>query len=63
MKHIVMKHTVMVWSEPQEVIVHQKSKSVWIAVGSYLGKSIETKGATEGAALIRWREAAEYKGK
>ena len=57
-----MKHTVLVWDKPQEVTVYQKSKSVWIAVGEYMGKRIETKDSSEGAAVKRWREAAQYRG-
>jgi hypothetical protein len=57
-----MKITVKVWGEDVEVTVHQKSKSVWIARGDYMGEQIETKGQTSGAAVIRWREAAQYRG-
>jgi hypothetical protein len=57
-----MKHTVMVWDQPQEVTAHRKSKSVWIAVGEYMGERVETKAASESAAVARWREAARYKG-
>lgn len=56
------EHTVQVWNQPQQVIVYQKSKSVWIAVGTYLGERIEVKGRTESQALGSWREAARYKG-
>jgi hypothetical protein len=54
--------TVVVWDQPYEVSVHQKSKAVWIARGEYMGKTIETKGETQGAAVLRWREAARYRG-
>lgn len=57
-----MKHTVQVWGKPHEITVYQKSKSVWVARGEYLGESIETKGPSEGAAVKRWREAAQFKG-
>ena len=57
-----MEHTVKVWDQPQEVSVHQKSKTVWIAVGVYSGERIETKGRTESQALASWREAARYRG-
>lgn len=53
---------VVVWGKPQEVTVSMKSKTVWIAVGDYMGKRVETKGASEGAAVKRWKEAAEYSG-
>lgn len=57
-----MEHKVMVWDEPYMVSVHSKSKSVWVASGEYLGKFIEVEGRSEGAAIIRWREAATYRG-
>jgi len=54
--------TVLVWNQPYEISVYQKSKTVWIAVGEYMGKHVETKGATQSAAISHWREAARYKG-
>jgi hypothetical protein len=56
------QRTVVVWGEPQVVSVHRKSKSVWVAVGDYMGDSITVQDRSEGAALKRWREAATYKG-
>jgi hypothetical protein len=56
------EHTVSVYDRPHKVTVEQKSKSVWIAVGDYKGKSIEVKDRTEHTALKRWREAAHYAG-
>jgi hypothetical protein len=57
-----MKHEVVVWEgdDPVTVSVTQRSKSVYIASGRYLGKSYEVKAPTEGAAVKRWREAAHY---
>jgi hypothetical protein len=56
------EHTVQVWNQPEHVTVYQKSKSVWIAVGVYMGERLEVKGRTESQALSHWREAARYKG-
>lgn len=56
------EHTVPVWNQPQQVTVYQKSRSVWVAVGTYMGERIEVKGRTESQALDSWREAARYKG-
>ena len=56
------RRTVQVWDKPYEITVHQKSKSVWIAVGEYMGERIEAKGSSESAAVKHWREAARYKG-
>jgi len=57
-----MKLKVNVWDKPHEIDVYQKSKSVWIAVGDYMGESIEVKGRTESQAVNNWRRAARYKG-
>jgi hypothetical protein len=55
-------HQIDVWGKAVEVTVTQRSKSVWIAVGEYLGERIETKDSSKGSALKRWQEAARYKG-
>lgn len=52
----------MVWDQPQKVEVYKKSKSVWVAIGSYMGEHIQTQDRSENTALARWREAARYKG-
>lgn len=56
------KRTVQVWDKPYEITVYQKSKSVWIAVGEYMGERIETKDRSDSTAVKRWLEAAHYKG-
>ena len=56
------EHKVDVWGQPQQVSVYQKSKSVWIAVGHYLGELVEVKGRSESQALMLWRETARYRG-
>jgi hypothetical protein len=40
-----------VWDKPYEISVYQKSKSVWIAVGEYMGERLETKGSSKSAAV------------
>jgi hypothetical protein len=57
-----VKHTVLVWDKPQEVSVHQKSKTVWIASGEYMGQAIVETGPSETAAVMHWRKTAEYRG-
>lgn len=57
-----MEHRVNVWDKPHEITVYQKSKSVWIAVGEYMGKRVEVKGRTQSQAISAWREAARYRG-
>lgn len=56
------KIVVNVWDKRYEVSYYQKSKSVWIATGEYMGVSHSTKDATKGAAIKRWQEWARYKG-
>ena len=55
-------HTVIVWGKEVRITVERRSKSVWIATGDYMGTTIQVKAATEGAAIKRWRETAEYQG-
>jgi hypothetical protein len=55
-----MKQRVYVWDEPVEIDVYQKSKTVWIAVGEYIGKHHEVKRSTPGAAAKGWADAAKY---
>ena len=49
------KYTVIVWGEPQEVTARKVSKSRWVASGTYTGEFKQTKDATEGSAVSRWR--------
>ena len=57
-----MERKVTVWGQSVTVSVYQKSKSVWIASGDYLGKDITTQDRTASTALKRWKEAATYAG-
>ncbi len=51
-------HTVEVWGKSYTVITRQKTKSVWVAVGEYMGKTIQTEDRSKGAAVKRWQERA-----
>jgi hypothetical protein len=55
-------HTVIVWSEPHTIEVYRKYKTVWIAFGDYKGTTITVQDQSEGSAIKRWREAAQYRG-
>jgi hypothetical protein len=55
-------HRVIVWGKPYIVTTYKKSKAVWIASGTYMGETHNTEGRSEGAAIKRWHEWAEYKG-
>jgi hypothetical protein len=52
------ERNVWVSGKRHTVEVHQKSKSVWEAVGVYRDKTIRVKGQSEGDALNHWCEAA-----
>lgn len=56
------QRTVEVWGQQVAVDVYQQSKSVWIASGEYMGQYIQTKDRSAGSALLRWKEAARYRG-
>jgi hypothetical protein len=61
-KVLTIKRVVTVWDEKYEVTVLQKSKSVWIASGEYMGKSLQVQGRTAGNAIDLWRDAARFRG-
>ena len=61
MADLVVRQTVIVWGEQYELIVHQKSKSLWIARGDFDGEPLEGKGHSPSAAAGSWREQARYK--
>ncbi|SED93134.1 hypothetical protein SAMN05519104_4777 [Rhizobiales bacterium GAS188] len=53
---------VKVLGKPQTITVAQQSKSVWIAVGDYMGESFDAKGRTEKSATAAWIAKATYHG-
>ena len=55
-------HTVSVWGQEIEIHVYQKSKTVWVATGTYMGEHLEVKGSSRGSALKGWIAAARYRG-
>ena len=55
-----MKQRVTVWGDRVEIDVYQKSKTVWIARGSYKGRYHEVKRSTPGAAAKAWAAAAKF---
>ena len=58
-----MKVMVKVWEgeESVEITVEQKSKSVWIASGAYMGNQITVQGRNANNATKIWRDAAHYR--
>ena len=58
----IFKRTVEVSGKLHEIKVYQKSKSVWVAVGTYMNDRLEVQGRTSTQALTAWRRAAKYRG-
>ena len=58
----VYERTVHVWAIPHLITVYQKSKTVWVAVGDYMGERIEVKGSSANVAAKYWVDAARFRG-
>jgi hypothetical protein len=56
----VYERTVYVWAIPHVITVHQKSGTVWEAVGNYRGERIEAKGSSADV-VAKWVEAARLR--
>jgi hypothetical protein len=54
------ERTVYVWGIPHVITVHQKSGTMWVAVGNYRGERIEAKGSGANVAA-KWVEATRFK--
>jgi len=57
-----MKQIVNVWGKQIELEVSQRSKTVWIAGGEYMGEYHSTKDRSPASAAARWREWATTRG-
>jgi hypothetical protein len=55
------ERTVAVWGRLQNIIDYQKSKTVWVATGKYMGEDHESQGPTANTAAKRCQERATYK--
>ena len=62
MSDYAVERTVTVWSQPLKVTVYRKTKTIWIAAGDYMGKTIYVKRGTQGAAVKGWADAARDRG-
>lgn len=60
---LTLTRFVKVWEgeEPIEITLVKKSKTVWVAVGEYMGKRVEVQGRTANSAASVWRDAAHYR--
>jgi hypothetical protein len=54
-------YSVSIGSKTYEVTVYQRSKSVWIATGDFMGETLKVKDRSQTTALSAWREAARYR--
>ena len=54
------ERTVHVWAIPHRITIHQKSGTMWEAVGDYKGERIEVKGSSANV-TAKWVEAARFK--
>jgi hypothetical protein len=54
------ERTVHVWAIPHVITVYQKSKTVWVAVGDYMGERIEVE-ASSANVTAKWVEAARFR--
>jgi hypothetical protein len=52
MADLVVRQTVILWGEQYELTVHQKSKSVWIALGDFDGCGVAGADNTHGSATL-----------
>ena len=57
------ERAVSVWGRLQNIIVSQKSKTVWVATGKYMGEDHQSQGPTADTAAKRWQQWATYKAK
>jgi hypothetical protein len=53
-----MERSVNVWGRPCVVQVDQKSQTVWVVTGEYLGKTTSVKDQTASSAVRLWVETA-----
>lgn len=60
MKGDILIHDVVILNEICKVNTHQRSKTIWVAVGNYNEKSITVRGRGVSEAIKRWKEAAEH---
>ena len=58
----VEERTVPVYDTPCKITIIHKSKTVWVAVGDYMGQRIEAKGSSADNAAKYWVDAARFRG-
>jgi hypothetical protein len=58
----VKERTVLLYDAPCSITISHQSRTVWIAVGDYMGKRIEIKGSSANNAALHWVDAAHFRG-
>jgi hypothetical protein len=58
----VKERTVLLYDTPCTIAISHRSKTVWVAVGDYIGERIEVKGSSANVAAKHWVEAARSRG-
>ncbi len=54
-------HTVHAYPETCQVHVYKRSKTVWIASGTFQVAALQQKGRSESAAVKAWQDIAEFR--
>jgi hypothetical protein len=55
------ERTIDVGGQTCTIQVYRFARSIWIAVGDYLGEQLRTRGSNAEQAARAWRRAAEFK--
>lgn len=58
----VKERTVLLYDTPCTIAIFHPTKTVWVAVGDYIGKRVKVKGSSANVAAKRWVEAARFRG-
>jgi hypothetical protein len=58
----VKERTVLLYDTPCTIAIFRPSKTVWVAVGDYIGVRIKVKGSSANVAAKRWVAAARFRG-
>jgi hypothetical protein len=58
---LMAQMTVKVYGEDCSITVYQKSKTVWVATGVFMGSSLLVKGSSENVATRKWVHTAEIR--
>lgn len=60
LKGCTLIHSVLISNEFYQVNTHQRSKTIWVAVGDYNKRSITVRGRSVYQAIELWKKAAEH---